>query len=184
MDPNAPNAFIYGPMLALGGLLTAVPVLLLLRSWMDGALDAPFAVCAIFAVLLLTGFTLAASTLALMFLCLGMQLAVCLVMPFALEYYNKRLHQQIDDADIAKYIEALHRDSHNSGAHALLGEAYLKKERYTEAVAHFEAAITISPDPERNPQLTKWMHRLKVARREKAEWEARNAARKNRKISF
>lgn len=177
MDPEAGNAFITGSTWALIGLLAGVPILLILRQSMDGGLEAPIAAGAIGAIALLTALTLVSAGTVWVWVLLALMLAICALSPWLCTKYSNKLHEQIDDDYIAKYHAALQRDSYNSGAHAMLAEAYLKKQRYVEAVAHYEAALTISPDPERNPNLTKWSRRLEVARAEKAEWEAKNARR-------
>jgi len=175
MDVTSTNPFMMASLWAAIALLAGIPVLLILRQSMDGGLDGPVAFGLIAVIALLTVMTLFAAGTVWVWVLLAIMLGASASAPWVCTRYSTKLHDDIDDAYIAKYHAALQRDSHNSGAHAMLGEAYLKKGRFVEAVAHYEAALTISPDPARNPQVTKWTHRLEVARTEKAAWETRNA---------
>jgi len=91
--------------------------------------------------------------------------------------YTRKLNQQYDDVKIQKYRAALERDSRNCGAHALLAEEYAAKARFAEAIAHYEAALQLSPDPERNPHLEKWTRRLKQAREAQHQQSAKKTRR-------
>jgi tetratricopeptide (TPR) repeat protein len=110
---------------------------------------------------------------AVVFFFAALLLVLCIGAPIYFWKQGKRLHQQLDDEDISKYLAAIERDSSNSGAHAMLANAYFKKQRFAEAVAHLETALTLSPNPETNPRVSQWTRRLEEARRAKTEWEAR-----------
>jgi tetratricopeptide (TPR) repeat protein len=164
-------------LLVLVGLVCAVPIYLIMAAWAEGVVDAAvgISVACIAVGLFVCAWLTRDSAVMLCFAAL--LLGLCLGVPFYYWKQGKMLHQKLDEDDIARYHAALQRDSRNSGAHALLGEAYFKKHLFVEAVAHYEAALTLSPDPETNPRVTKWTRRLEEARAARTNWEMQQARR-------
>ena len=171
------DAGVAQALLVTVGFVCVVPIYLMMAAWAEGSVDAAGAcgvACGSVFLFLLAWMT---RDSAIMLVFAAMLLALCIGVPLYYRRQGKQLHQEIDDEEITKCLAALHRDSRNSGAHAMLGEAYFKKQRFTEAVAHFEAALTISPDPETNSRVAKWTRKLEEARTAKVEWETKQATR-------
>lgn len=148
----------------LWGVLALLPLGQILRLAGEGELGMPQAVAIVGACLIVGVILVALYGGAGAWMLLGGMLFFGNVLPWLGKKYSAKLHAQLDDDKVAKYRAALERDSRNSGALALLAEEFAKKQRYTEAIAHYEAALTLSPDTETNPQFQKWTRQLKYAR--------------------
>lgn len=160
------------------GLFAVLPIVHLCRSAGGGELDMAAAVGIAFVLIIVAIRTAMSAGTPQMYALLALMVLVGVGAPWAGTQYSRALHRQLDDGLIEKYRAALQRDSRNSGAHALLAEAYLKDERYTEAVTHYEAALALSSDAGQNPHFQKWTRHLKQAREE----QTTRAAKRPRRV--
>ena len=176
MEGSPSDAGILVFVWVLLGLVAVVPIFLLLRGWAEGSIDGILAIGLSCSILLLMALIRVTQGTFWMAAFIVLLLAACLGLPFYFARSAKQELQQMEDDDIAKYQAALERDPRNAGAHALLAEKYLTMGRPDAAVSHYEAALAISPDPERNPHLEKWQRRHRNAVEERAQWQAKHAA--------
>lgn len=68
--------------------------------------------------------------------------------------------QQMRQADIARYEQALQHDPNNASFHALLAEQYLANRQVEQAIHEWRTAIGLSPE---NIQAQQWKSKLRRA---------------------
>lgn len=165
---------------AVLGLLVAVPILLLLKGAIDGAIDTGVALSCCTAICLLLVLVMRSLGTVWVIVFVLLLLLACGGFPYYFSTRDQRALQEMDDEDRLKYIALLERDPRNASAHARLAECYLKRGEASAAVQHLQAAVAIGGAttlntregaPERhnldtNPQLEKWRRRLRVAQEE------------------
>jgi len=79
-----------------------------------------------------------------------------------LSYYSKvadrKLSERFDEADIAKYLEAIDLDPANAGAHSLLADLYRRQGKRELALREYQEAVRIAPNLQEERY---WIARLK-----------------------
>ena len=138
------EAFLTGFTWLLLGMLMSIPTMKVLHYWMVektwGGGTALMVLLGMFAILGVTwcsaGTTAAFIFTALLLLATGL-------MPAVAQRTERRALKEMRDEDIRRYQNTLRFDPSNTAAHAFLGEAYLEREQYDEAIAEFEQAVAL-----------------------------------------
>jgi len=136
----------------------------MVRSIDKGEFDKPRAAAGFFTILSLYCAAGACGTTVWIYALLAAMVMFGVLVPWLDVSYVRKLHQQLDDGYIQQCRDAVQRDTDNAGAHGLLAEAYAQNCWIHEAVQHYEVALTLSPDPDFNPQYDVWVRRLEAAR--------------------
>jgi hypothetical protein len=84
-------------------------------------------------------------------------------------FVDRRMHQQFDEEDIAKYRAALELDPKNAAAHSFLAKTYRRQGRLDLALAEYQAALRIDPSLQEERY---WAARLRRELEEAARREA------------
>jgi tetratricopeptide (TPR) repeat protein len=143
---------------AILGFIVSVPIFAIIRAWfVDGTLDAPFAVGGILGILGLTGLTWQSrGSTPLMIVFVALLIGISLTSPFIGGYMNKRGNKVLDESDIDRYRATIESDPNNVGAYVFLGDALVKRGSLTAAVAQYERALSLAP---RNTELERKIKR-------------------------
>jgi len=72
---------------------------------------------------------------------------------------DRRLTRRLDQAEIARYEEALYIDPDNTAAHSLLADAYRERGETERAIGEYESALRLQPSLR---QERYWLERLKA----------------------
>ena len=132
----------------------------IIASWMDRRLAA-WEAGGLLAALVVGMFFIVAYTLQNGLAALALVVVVGGGLVWAMSLYAKvadrRLHQQFDEEDIAKYTAALDLDPKNVAAHSLLADLYRRQGRLEEALAEYREAVRLSPELQKERY---WIDRL------------------------
>ncbi|HVF11332.1 MAG TPA: tetratricopeptide repeat protein [Abditibacteriaceae bacterium] len=127
----------------------AMPVMAIGRAWIvDGTMDAGVAIASLVAIFCLIGFIWNSQGTIWMFVGIATLIGGSIGLPLLGAYGEKRAKKNLLNEDIENYRRAIEFDPGNVSAHRFLGDAYMKEERYEEAIIEYQTAIRLNPKAE------------------------------------
>lgn len=139
------GAFLAVPLLAILGVLSAIPLLQIYHWWAEGEIFTGTALWMAVGYLMLMFFFFGPSPLALKPLILVFLVVLGVGFLLFNQFEQSRIAQQIEQEREARAREMIERDPENASAYVALAESLWRQHRYEEAINTLRSAIQISP---------------------------------------